>query len=240
MTDVVPDLHLHDVGQAFPLYVYEEAKDLGLFADQENQGGYARRDSITDSTLTDYQQRYGSDVSKEDIFYYVYGVLHSPKYRERYASDLKKLIPRLPMVPDFWAFCGAGRELARWHLSYESVEPWPLEGLPSTSAAPEELRVEKMRFAGSGRNEDRSTLVFNRHVVLRGIPEEAYDYHVNGRSAIEWLMDRYEIKVDKDSGIRNDPNLWSDDPRYVVDLVARIVRVSIETTRIVASLPPIE
>lgn len=112
--------------------------------------------------------------------------------------------------------------------------------LPPASAGPEELRVEKMRFAGSGRNEDRSTIVFNRHIVLRGIPEEAYGYHVNGRSAIEWLMDRYEVKVDKDSGIRNDPNLWSDDPRYVVDLVARIVRVSVETTKIVASLPSIE
>ena len=126
MTDVVPDSHLHDIGQCFPLYFYEEAADLGPFAGEENLGGYARRDSITDGKLADYRQRYGGDLSKEDIFYYVYGVLHSPEYRERYASDLKKMIPRLPMVPDFWAFSGAGRELARWHLGYESVAPWPL------------------------------------------------------------------------------------------------------------------
>ncbi len=239
MTDVVPDLHLHDIGQGFPLYFYEEAADLGPFAGEENIGGYARRDSITDNTLSDYRQRYGTEVSKEDIFYYVYGVLHSPEYRQRYASDLKKMIPRLPMVPDFWAFSSAGRELARWHLGYESVDPWSLDGLPDADATPEELRVERMRFASSGRSEDRSTIVFNRHVTLRGIPDEAYGYHVNGKSAVEWLMDRYEVKTDKDSGIRNDPNLWSEDTRYVVNLVARIVRVSVETVRIVGALPPI-
>ena len=97
-----------------------------------------------------------------------------------------------------------------------------------------------MRFGGSGRSEDRTAIIFNSHVTLTGIPEEAYDYQVNGRSAIEWLMDRYEVKVDKDSGIRNDPNLWSEDPRYVVDLVARIVRVSVETMRIVGALPSLD
>jgi predicted helicase len=165
--------------------------------------------------------------------------LHSPEYRERYASDLKKMIPRLPMAPDFWSFSKAGRDLARWHLDYESVEPWPLEGLHPTGLAPEQLRVEKMRFGGSGRSDDRGMIVLNSHITLRGIPEEAYDYQVNGKSAIEWLMDRYEVKVDKESGIRNDPNLWSEDPRYVVDLVARIVRVSVETMRIVEALPSI-
>ena len=239
MTDVVPDLHLHDVGQAFPLYFYEEAAELGPFGGEESFDGYIRRDAITDDALSDYQNRYGSDVSKEDIFYYVYGVLHSPEYRKRYASDLKKTIPRIPMATDFWAFTEAGRELARWHLSYESVDPWPLDGLPPVNVTPDTLRIEKMRFAGSGKSEDRSTIVFNQYVTLRGIPREAYEYQVNGKSAIEWLMDRYEVKVDKDSGIRNDPNLWSDDPRYVVDLVARVVRVSVETMKIVELLPSI-
>jgi predicted helicase len=225
--------------QCFPLYYYQEAADLGPFAGDESFGGFSRCDAITDETITDYRRRYGGDVSKEDIFYYVYGILHSPEYRERYASNLKKMIPRLPMVPDFWAFSGAGRELARWHLDYESVDPWPLDGFPQGTVSPEQIRVEKMRFAGSGRSENRSTIVFNQNVTLRGIPEEAYAYQVNGKSAIEWLMDRYELKVDKDSGIRNDPNLWSHDPRYVVDLVARVVRVSVETMKIVGSLPPI-
>jgi predicted helicase len=241
ITDVIPDSHLHDIGQCFPLYCYEEASaEPGLFADQSPTGGYIRRDAITVDTLASYRQRYGREVSKEDIFYYVYGLLHSPEYRERYAADLKKMIPRLPMAPDVWTFSKAGRELASWHLDYESLEPWPLDGLPPANSKPELLRVEKMRFGGSGRSEDRTTIIFNSHVTLRGIPEEAYDYQVNGRSAIEWLMDRYEVKVDKDSGIHNDPNLWSEDPRYVVDLVARIVRVSVETKRIVRALPPID
>lgn len=239
ITNVIPNLALSDPGQCFPLYIYEDVGDPGLFVSDENLNGFARRDSITDATLVSYRNRYGSDVTKEDVFYYVYGVLHSPEYVERYASDLKKMIPRLPMVPDFWAFSRCGRELAEWHLGYESVELWPLEGLPAAKTPEENLRVEKMRFARSGRSVDRSTIVVNRHVALGGIPAEAYGYQINGKSAIEWIMDRYEVKVDKDSGIRNDPNLWSEDPRYIVDLVARIVRVSIETMKIVDELPPI-
>ena len=239
ITDVIPDLHLHDMGQGFPLYYYEEAADPSLFLSEEILNGYTRHDSITDSTLTGYQKRYGNKVVKEDIFYYVYGVLHSPEYRELYAADLKKMIPRIPMVSDFWAFSRAGRELGEWHLDYETVDPWPLDGLPAANTPAEYFRVEKMRFAGSGRNVDRSTIVFNRHITLRGIPEDSYGYEVNGKSAIEWIMDRYEVKIDKDSGIRNDPNLWSDDPRYIVDLIARMVRVSLETIRIVGGLPPI-
>lgn len=239
ITDSIPNLALSDPGQCFPLYFYEEIGDLGLFAGEADLNGFVKRDSITDATLVDYRHRYGGEITKEDIFYYVYGILHSPEYRERYASDLKKMIPRIPMAADFWSFSRAGRELAEWHLGYETVEPWPLEGLPAATTPLESLRVEKMRFAGSGKNVDRSTIVINRHVTLRGIPAEAYDYQVNGKSAIEWIMDRYEVKVDKDSGIRNDPNLWSEDPRYIVDLVARIVRVSLETVRIVTGLPSI-
>jgi predicted helicase len=242
MMDEVPCNAVAGAGsavQCFPLYHYVEAPDLGPFAGADVSGGYARRDAVSDATLVDYRQRYGHQLSKEDVFYYVYGVLHSPQYRERYAADLGKMIPRMPMASDFWRFSSAGRDLAEWHLGYESVEPWPLGGLPQGDATPEQLRVEKMRFAGSGKNEDRSTVVFNRYVTLCGIPDEAYGYQVNGKSAIEWLMDRYEVKVDKDSGIRNDPNLWSENPRYVVDLVARMVRVSVETMKIVGSLPSI-
>ena len=239
ITDVIPDIHLHDTGQCFPLYVYEETADLGLFASGEVVNGYVKRDNITDAALADYRQRYGNNVTNEDVFYYTYGVLHSPEYRERYAADLKKMVPRLPMVPDFWPFSRAGRELAGLHLGYETLEPWPLEGLPAANAPKESLRVERMRFAGSGKNVDRSAIIVNSHITLGGVPAEAYAYEVNGKSAIEWIMDRYEVKVDKDSGIRNDPNLWSEDPRYIVDLVARIVRVSVETMKIVEGLPSI-
>ncbi len=239
ITDVIPDIHLHDTGQCFPLYVYEETADLGLFASGEVVNGYVKRDNITDAALVDYRQRYGNNVTNEDVFYYTYGVLHSPEYRERYAADLKKMVPRLPMVPDFWPFSRAGRELAGLHLGYETIEPWPLEGLPAANAPKESLRVERMRFAGSGKNVDRSAIIVNSHITLSGIPSNAFGYQINGKTAIDWIMDRYQSKPDPESGIRNDPNLWSDDPRYIVELVARIVRVSVETMEIVAGLPSI-
>jgi len=239
MTDAIPNLDTLEKAQCFPLYLYEETADQGVLGSESVLDGFIRHDAITEATLARYHGRYGSEVSKEDIFYYIYGVLHSPEYRQRYAADLKKLIPRVPMVLDFWSFNAAGRELAKWHVGYESVEPWPLDGMPQADLPAEHLRVEKMRFSGSGKLQDKTCIVFNHHLTLRGIPDRALDYEVSGRSAVEWLMDRYEVKVDKESGIRNDPNLWSDDPRYVVDLVARIVRVSIETMRIVDGLPSI-
>lgn len=170
----------------------------------------------------------------------MYGILHSPEYRVRFASDLKKMIPRIPMAADFEAFSAAGRRLAELHLGYEFIEPWTLEGMPDSSATAHDLKVTKMRFPAKPKTAaDKATLIFNSHITLRGIPEEAYRYEVNGKSAIEWIMDRYEVKTDKDSGIVNDPNLWSDDHRYVVDLVARMVRVSMETVEVVSSLPPL-
>jgi predicted helicase len=149
------------------------------------------------------------------------------------------MIPRIPMATDFGAFSDAGRQLAGTHLGYESTEPWPLDGVPDDTASANDLRVTKMRFPRTGKIIDKSTIVFNSHVSLSGIPEEIFGYEVNGKSAIEWIMDRYEIKADRDSGIVNDPNLWSEDPRYVVNLVGRIVRVSLETVEIVKSLPPL-
>lgn len=140
------------------------------------------------------------------------------------------------MVEDFWAFARAGAHLASWHLGYETADPWPLDGLPDEDAEPKSLRVEKMRFSSKA---DRSAIVVNPYVTLAGIPDDAYRYQVNGRSAIEWITDRYQVKVDKVSGIVNDPNTWSEDPRYIVDLVARIVRVSIESVAIIDCLPPL-
>lgn len=140
------------------------------------------------------------------------------------------------MVEDFWAFADAGAKLARWHLGYETVEPWPLDGLPDEGADPKMLRVETMRFARKG---DRGTIVVNHDVTLSDIPDEAHRYQVNGRSAIEWILDRYQVKTDKASGIVNDPNTWSKDPRYIVDLLARIVRVSMESVAIIEGLPPL-
>ena len=240
ITDAIPNLHLSDTGQVFPLYVYEEPTDEADLFNSNDEGGLTRRDAITNFTLTRYQHQYGNELTKEDIFYFVYGLLHSREYINRYQDDLKKMIPRIPLVKDFWGFSKAGRSLADWHLNYETVEPWKLEGLPPLKASAASLRVEKMKFAKSAVGHPKSAIIVNSHYTLAGIPEDAYRYTVNGKSAIEWLIDRYQVKTDKASGIVNDPNLYSDDPRYIIDLVARIVRVSMESVAIIDSLPKLE
>jgi predicted helicase len=237
--NVVPNLDLIEKGQCFPLYVYEESDGKpDLFSEDDGVAGFTRRYAITDAALTRYRNQYGSEVSKEDIFFFVYGLLHSRDYLSRFASDLKKMIPRIPYVTDFWGFSRGGRALADWHLGYESVDLWDLGGLPAAEASAGSLRVEKMRFAKGG-DHPKSAIVVNSHITLSGIPEEAYRYTVNGKSAIEWLLDRYQVKPDKDSGIVNDPNLYSEDPRYIVDLVARMVTVSVESVALIDALPPL-
>ena len=236
LTDTIPCLTLAGAGnsnQCFPRYRYSEVGgEDSLFSGGGT--GYERHDAISARTLDRYRERYGDDVSADDVFDYVYGLLHSPEYTSRFAPELGKMIPRIPMVEDFWAFADAGSQLARWHLGYETVKPWPLEGLPDEGADPKTLRVEKMRFASKG---VRDTIVVNNYVTLSGIPDDAHRYQVNGRSAIEWILDRYQMRTDKASGIVNDPNTWSDDPRYIVDLLARIVRVSVESVAIIEGLP---
>jgi predicted helicase len=249
-TDCVPNLHLHDTGQCFPLYWYEkvsgakpgEVRQASILDDEPpaDQDGYIRHDAITDWSLKAFREQYkDTHITKEDIFWYVYGILHSPEYCTHFANDLKKMLPRIPYAPDFWVFSKAGCELSRWHLNYENVEPWPLtEALHGTI---EDYRVVKMRF---GKNEygkaDKTVIRYNDYLSLTGIPLEAYEYVVNGRPAIEWIMDRYEVTTDKASGIVNDPNKWADEhgePRYIVDLIKRVVKVSVETVRIVKGLP---
>ncbi|MBR8173749.1 DEAD/DEAH box helicase [Burkholderia cenocepacia] len=254
ISSVIPNLHAVSGGQCFPLHWYEKATDTnpqgGLGFDGQEAGtpdanGYIKRDGITDVALDNFRQHYSDEsITKEDIFYYVYGVLHSPEYREQYAADLKKVLPRIPYAPDFNAFSQAGRNLADLHLNYETVEPWPVQEDAKPKGDLNDLayyRVEKMRFASlGGRNKDKSVIVFNSRITLRGIPLEAYDYVVNGKSAIEWVMERYQVSTDKDSGIKDDPNDWCrehDDPAYILNLVKRVIRVSMETNLIVASLP---
>ena len=240
ITNSIPNLHLSDTGQCFPLYLYEESTAEGSLFEDDIIDGYRRRDAITDHTLNKYHNQYGSELTKEDIFYFVYGLLHSREYIERYQADLSKMIPRIPLVKDFWGFSKAGRDLAEWHLNYETIAPWELEGLPPAGASPASFRIEKMRFAKGASEHGKSAIVMNSHYTLTGIPEEAYRYTVNGKSAIEWLIDRYQVKVEKDSQILNDPNLYSDNPRYIIDLVSRIIRVSMESVAIIDSLPKLE
>jgi predicted helicase len=247
VTDLIPNLHFLDSGQCFPLYWYEKpdesAKPQGeMFgaAGTPDADGYIRRDAITDWALEQFRTHYQDDaIGKEDLFWYVYGILHSPEYKQRFAANLKKMLPRIPFASDFWAFSKAGRKLGEWHLNYETVEPWPLvedkKGLELDPAG--FYRVQKMVFGKKNGKPDKSVIIYNGNLTLRDIPPEAYDYVVNGKSAIEWIMERYAVTVDKASGIKNDPNDWSDDPRYIVGLLKRVVRVSVETVGIVGGLP---
>ena len=239
ITDVIPNLHLHDTGQCFPLYSYEkqEATDQGSLL--PTQEGYVKKENIPDDIKTEFQGTYQDQtISKEDIFYYVYGILHSPEYKQRFAADLKKMLPRIPYAADFWVFSTAGRQLAHWHLNYESIEPYNItEYWPDLCLNDEDYLVEKMTFGRINKTIDKTTIIYNSHIKLHHIPLEAYEYIVNGKPALEWIMERYQLTRDKDSGLTNNPNDWSEDPRYIVDLVKRIVRVSVETMAIVKSLP---
>lgn len=246
VSSALPDYEMVSKGQCFPLYWYEKADDVAspqgeMFsaADAPDVAGYIRRDAISDWALATFRDHYSdTTISKEDIFWYVYGILHSPEYQQRFAANLKKMLPRIPFVGDFRSFSDAGRKLGKWHLNYETVEPFPLtENCNRLVMEPEDFRVSKMTFGKKGGKPDKSVIVYNSHLTLSDIPLEAYDYVVNGKPAIEWIMERYQFTTDKSSGITNDPNEWSDDPRYIVDLVKRIVRVSIESVRIVQALP---
>jgi predicted helicase len=255
--DTVPDLHLLDTGQFFARWRYEKTATDGMLSFGEPEGevidGYRRIDNITDHALTTFRAAYAEKITKDDIFDYVYGLLHSPDYRETYTADLKKMLPRIPLVTDPWPYIDAGRRLGELHLGYESVTPYPLDGLqvesPTDDAAYEFFRVGKMSFAKVRDAQtkklvaDRSRIVYNSRITLGGIPEEAYRYMLGPRSAVEWIIDRFQVKTDKPSGIDNDPNDWSRevaDPRYIIDLLARIVTVSLETMKIVDALPTLD
>jgi predicted helicase len=210
--------------QCFPFYVYDE-------------DGGNRQENITNWALAQFQQQYGDgNIGKWDIFYYVYGLLHHPGYREKYADSLKRELPRIPFASDFWAFADAGLKLAELHLYYDTeriVTPYPLEYVWAEGKRPN-WRVEKMRLSKDG-----TELVINDTLTLAGIPPETYDYKLGNRSALEWVIDQYRVKADKRSGIVSDPNR-ADDEQYIVNLVRQVVAVSVETVALVAALPAFE
>ncbi|WP_418902975.1 DEAD/DEAH box helicase [Vespertiliibacter pulmonis] len=258
MTDVIPDIQLQANGQCFPLYLYEPNQAVSsddLFAKNETETTvcteYARREAITDEALAHFRQPYPDEnISKEDIFYYIYGLLHSEEYREKYADNLSKQLPRIPQVKqaaDFWAFSQAGRRLANLHLHYERVPMYSdirlngglkIENDCIIGGIGEDFYVEKMKFA---KKDDKTAVIYNRKFALENIPEQAYEYIVNGKPALEWVMERQGVKVDKASGIVNDANDWAietmNNPRYPMELFLRIITVSLETMKIVNSLP---
>ncbi|MBJ2287784.1 DEAD/DEAH box helicase [Pseudomonas sp. MF6755] len=245
---LIPDLNIMEAGsQCFPLYFYDEAAQASkddLFA-EPIEGGLRRRDAITDAGLAHFASAYPSEaIGKEDLFYYVYGILHSQDYRERYADNLSKELPRIPAVKkaaDFWAFSKAGRALAELHLNYEAVEPYPLTIEAKGALTNADYRVEKMKFAKKG---DKSTVIYNHRITLKGIPEAAWDYVVNGKAALDWVMERQAVRTDKASGIVNDANDWAvetmGNPKYPLELFQRVVTVSLETQKIVKALPKLD
>jgi predicted helicase len=286
MMDTVPDCCVFGYTQCFPLYTYEkkEASDELLVTSEDKTHPaphaphhYIRRENISDAILQKFQQHYSPLaphpsplITKEDIFYYVYGILHSNSYRERFAANLKKQLPRIPLVggecrvvygekrdrpagedsnPEnsplaprdsqlFWTFSKAGRKLGDLHVHYETLEPFPLNEQWRETRG--EYRVVKMKLT---RRSPHSTLHYNEHLTLDGIPPETFRYVLNGKSALEWVMERYKITTHPDSGIVNDPNDWCQEQgnaRYIVDLVKRIIRLSVESVKIIESLPELE
>lgn len=267
-TEFVPNLHALDTGQFFSRFTWEpvDAEDGGLFGEGasisegessiygqigEVVAGYVRKDNITDEIKALYRDALGADVTSDDIFHFVYGKLHDPNYREIYAGDLKKMLPHIETPTSrarFDQLAAAGRELMDLHVNYEDVEPWPVTVDVKASADEndrETWRVQKMKWAKkkdpeTGKNvNDVTTLVYNKSVTVRDIPAEADEYMLGSRSALAWIIDRYQVKKDKASGIVNDPNDWADEvgnPRYIVDLIAKVTRVAVETVRIVQGI----
>jgi predicted helicase len=240
----VPDLNFYGQGgQFFARYSYSTPAGDSLLA------APARRDNITDWALTEYRNTYGDDVSKDDIFFYVYGLLHSTDYRTAYQAELKKTLPRIPQVKSresFDAFVSGGRQLFVLHTGYEDVDLYPLIETITTVAPENEFErfaVTKMKYGGKSGAWDKTVIKYNPHITIEGIPEEAQQYMLGSRSALDWILERYQVKTDKASSIVNDPNDWAyenDQPRYIIDLIGKITTVSLETLRIIGALPPLQ
>lgn len=240
ITNCIADLQLQFNGQCFPLYYYEQRKKVeqSLFDNEQNE--YIRHDGITDFIFNQAKELYGHKITKEDIFFYVYGFLHLPKYRQEFSADLKKSLPRLFLVDEpkvFWQISKAGRDLADIHLNYENQK------------APEGVIIEgdcgnytvsKMKFP---KKDQKDTIIYNNDITIKNIPLEVYNYLINGRSPVEWIMERYQVKIDKASGIENNPNDWATEhnqPRYILDLLLSVMTVSLKTQEIVNSLPDVK
>ena len=256
ITDCVPNYDTLEKALCFPLYTYgdagqdiDESEQSELLDESSETTGGSRKDSITVPGLAHFQSAYeGELIDRQDVFYYVYGILHSPDYRTRFAENLSKEVPRIPCVrsaADFWAFSKAGRKLADLHLNYEKAELYPV-GVHYVGASPigKDYHVEKMKYGKKGKEKDLTVIQYNSKLTLTGIPLEAYEYIVGGKAALEWVVDRQCEKTDKDSGIVNDANDWAtetaNNPKYPLELVQRVITVSLETMKIVNALPALE
>lgn len=223
ISNIPADLHLcatSDAFQTFPFYIYDE-------------DGANRRENITDWALEQFREQYNdAAITKWDIFYYTYALLHHPDYRDKYAANLKRELPRIPFAPDFWGFANAGKELADIHVNYEGQPEYKLEMVENGKLALD-WRIERMKY-----NKDKTAIVYNEFLTIDGIPPEVHEYRLGNRSALDWIVDQYKVSTDKRSGIVNDPNR-DEDPQYIVRLIKKIVTVSLRTNAIVNSLPAI-
>ena len=218
---MIPSHDFLEKTQCFPFYTYDE-------------DGTNRQENITDWALTEFRTHYGDEtITKWDIFYYNYALLHHPAYCEKYEANLKRDLPHIPFAEDFWGFANAGTALADLHVNYESAPKYDELKYIETPGMPIDWRVEKMRLS-----KDKTQLKYNDFLMLDGIPAEAFGYRLGTRSALEWVVDQYRVKIDKRSGIRNDPNR-ADQPQYIVDLIGRVITVSLKTMEIVKNLPPL-
>ena len=255
MMDTLPNLDTIEKGQCFPWWLYDdEAPDSAadLLSELDTGTGLQRRDAISDYALDLFTSAYPTEtIGREDIFHYVYGLLHSEDYRERFRANLAKELPRIPCVAsveDYRAFRDAGQRLGELHVGYESVDRYPTEidtgGASLKGEDPEAAyRVTKMRHPGAGRNKDITTVIYNGYITVRSIPEQAWDYVINGKPALQWVMERQCVKTHKASGIVSDANRYAietvGDPRYPLDLLLRVITVSLETMKIVRALPEV-
>lgn len=251
MSNAVIDLNAFDAGsQCFPLFVYQESKTNSEHPDlltNTPQTGVTKQDAITDEGLKHFQDAYpGQNISKEDLFYYVYGLLHSPEYRERYADTLRKELPRIPRVKTydaFKAFSDAGRRLGEMHVNFDTqpIFQGVVIDTGNKNLTSEDYRVTQMKY---GKGKDKTILHYNERITVTGIPLEAYDYVVNGKPALDWVVERQCVKTDKASGIVNDANDWAIDtmhnPRYPLELFLRVITISLETMKIVHNLPALD
>lgn len=237
MVDMMPDLELISKCQCFPRYHFASAQGSpsplqGIKLDLE------RVDNITDNALLTFRMRYANNaISKDDIFYYVYGILHSPLYRQRFANDLPKDLPRIPFAGDFKAFVRAGRELADLHVGYETCQKYNLltKWTGSNNPSSRDFRIGNRSMYFS--DKEKTRLCINEMVTLQGIPKAAHRYSVNGRTPLEWFIDRYRVSGDSEGGITNDPNDWFSNPTEILSAIRRIVYVATESVRIIESLP---
>lgn len=233
ITNIIPDVAVTGRdGQCFPFYTYDE-------------DGSNRRENITDWALAQFRARYETaevletsavsnrEITKWDIFHYVYALLHHPTYRATYAANLRRELPRIPFVKDFWAFAHAGAHLAELHVNYEQQPEYPLKFIENPDE-PLNWRVEKMRLS-----KDKTQIKVNDFLTLAGIPPEVFEYKLGNRSALDWVIDQYQVSTDPRSGIVNDPNNL-DDEQYIVRLIGQVITVSLETVKIVNNLPELD